>query len=70
MMAASYLISFSNTNFQCFNTTSFNAIAGSETQYTLTDLHEGTEYIISVTALIGGRNVKENLTATTIASGW
>ena len=68
--ATSYTISYSNTNIDCFtDSNNITGIAASETMYTLTDLQEGTEYSITVTALLSdGRNVEGNLTATTMVT--
>ena len=70
-MIESYTISYSNTNTDCF--TDFDDITGiaaTETMYTLTDLQEGTEYSITVTAtLSGGESAEDSLTATTMAAG-
>ena len=67
---ASYTISHFNTNSDCFDTNGIDAIHASETMYTLTDLEEGTEYSITVTALLSdGETAEDSLTATTMASG-
>ena len=70
-MANSYSISFSTNNTDCFvSPDGIDAIHASETMYTLTDLQEGTEYSITVTALLsGGETEEDSLTATTMASG-
>ena len=72
LAATSYTISYSNTNnTQCFtDSDDITGIAASETTYTLTDLQEGTEYSISVTALLSdGKTERWTLVAATIASG-
>ena len=67
----SYTISYSNTNTDCFSDSDdITGIATSETMYTLTDLQEGTEYSITVTALLsGGETAEDSLTATTMTAG-
>ena len=73
--AESYTISYSKTNTDCFLFVYFNEITGiaaSETMYTLTDLQEGAEYSITVTALVRDTvlaNSQNSLTATTVATG-
>ena len=67
---ASYTISYSNTNTDCFDTNGVDAIRASETMYTLTDLQEGTEYSITVTVLVMGETIAlDSLTATTMNTG-
>ena len=70
-MIESYSISYSNTNTDCFtDSDDITGIAVSETMYALTDLEEGTEYSITVTALLSdGETVEDSLTATTTADG-
>ena len=70
-MIESYSISYSNTNTDCFtDSDDMTGIAVSETMYPLTDLEEGTEYSITVTALLSdGGTAEDNLTATTMATG-
>ena len=70
-MIESYSISYSNTNTDCFtDSNGITGIAASETMYTLTDLQEGSEYYITVTALLSDGGTAENsIAATTIASG-
>ena len=69
--ASNYSISYSNTNTDCFiNSDDITGITASETMYTLTDLEEGTEYSITVTALLSdGGTAEDSLTATTTATG-
>ena len=70
--ATSYNISYFNTrNTQCFtHSDDITGVAASETMYTLTDLQEGTDYAITVTALLReGNIVKDSLTATTMDAG-
>ena len=66
-----YSISYSNTDTLCFtNSHTVSDVAAGETSHTLTDLDEGTEYTITVTALLtGGGTDKDNATATTLAAG-
>ena len=66
-----YTISYSNTSTECFtDSDDITGIAASETMYTLTDLEEGTEYSITVTALLSdGGSAEDNITATTMAAG-
>ena len=67
----SYTISYSNTNTDCFNDSdNITDITASDTMYNLTDLEEGTEYSITVTALLSdGGTAVDNLTAITTATG-
>ena len=66
-----YSISYSNTDTQCFTDShTVSGIAAGETGHTLTDLEEGTEYTITVTALLtGGGTDEDSVTATTLAAG-
>ena len=66
-----YSISYSNTDTQCFtDSATVSGIAAGETSHTLTDLEEGTEYTITVTALLtGGGSDEDSVTATTLAAG-
>ena len=66
--ATSYTISYSNTNTQCF-TESYDDITGSETMYTLSELQEGAEYSITVTAILSDGETGDSLIATTMAAG-
>ena len=70
-MVESYTISYSNTNTDCFNDSDdMTGIVASETMYTLTVLQEGTEYSITVTALLSdGGTAEDRLTATTMTAG-
>ena len=45
------------------------AVTPMETMYTLTDLQEGTEYSINVTAILSGRAIEKGLTAFTVVAG-
>ena len=68
--ATDYTISYSNTNTDCFTDSDTITDIGSETMYELTDLEEGTEYSITVTATLSGGGTREDsLTATTMAAG-
>ena len=82
MNATSYNISYSNTNStDCFNIS--NTVPGiSGTSHTLTDLEEGTEYSITVSAtlnegagssaadtLTGGGSAERSITASTMTAG-
>jgi len=66
-----YSISYSNTDTQCFtDSDTVSGVAAGETSHTLTDLEEGTEYTITVTALLtGGGRDEDSATATTLAAG-
>ena len=66
-----YRISYSNTDTQCFTDSDIvSGIAAGETSHTLSDLEEGTEYTITVTALLtGGGNDEDSVTATTLVVG-
>ena len=67
----SYSISYSNTDTQCFtDSDTVSGIAAGETRHTLTDLEEGTEYTITVTALLtGGEILEYSVTGTTRVVG-
>ena len=66
-----YSISYSNTYTQCFtDSDTVSGIAAGETSHTLTDLEEGTEYTITVTALLtGGEILEYSVTGTTRVVG-
>ena len=70
-MVESYTISYSNTDTDCFTDSStITGIAGDERMYTLTGLEEGTEYSVTVTALlIGGGNAEVIGMGTTMEAG-
>ena len=68
----SYTISYSITNTQCFTESydDITGITGSETMYTLTELQDGAEYSITVTAILSdGETEEDSLRATTTATG-
>ena len=67
--ASRYIISYSYANTDCFNSTNDVVVATSETMYTLSELQEGTEYSIAVTAILDDRNTEESVSATTMATG-
>ena len=70
--ATSYTISYSNTNTQCFTESydDITGITGSETVYTLSELQEGAEYSITVTAMLNdGETEEDSLRAITMATG-
>ena len=71
MTDASYSISYSNTNTDCFtDSDDITGITANETMYTLTDLQKGTVYYITVIALLSdGETTGNGLTATTKAAG-
>ena len=66
-----YTISYSNID--CLNDIydDITGISNSETMYTLTDLEEGTEYSITVTAILSddGGTASDTITATTMSVG-
>ena len=69
--ATNFTISYSNTDTQCFTVPSdITGIAASETMYNVADLQEGTEYSITVTAMLSdGESGEDSLTASTMAAG-
>ena len=69
--ATSYTISYSNTDTDCFtDSDALTGIDGNEIMYTLTGLEEGTEYFVTVTAILtGGGTVEDMQTGTTMATG-
>ena len=69
--ATSYTVSYSDTNTQCFtDSDDITDIAASETVYTVHGLQVGTEYSITVTAILSdGGTGEDSLTATTMATG-
>ena len=70
VMVNSYTISYFNTNTDCFTDSDTISVAASETMYELTDLQEGTEYSITVTALLSlGETAEDSITATTMVAG-
>ena len=67
--ATSYIISYSNADIDCFNMT-YDNITTRKTIYELTNLEEGTEYSITVTAILGDSGATEGtLTVGTVAAG-
>ena len=71
VIATSFTISYSNTDTQCFtDSNDITGIAGSETMYIVTYLQEGTEYSITVTAMLSdGGSGEDSFTASTMATG-
>ena len=69
--ATNFTISYSNTDTQCFTVSNdITDIAVSETMYNVTGLQEGTEYYITVTAMLSdGGSGGDSLTASTMAGG-
>ena len=69
--ATQYIISYSNTDCPDDMYNDITGISDSETMYTLTDLEEGTEYSITVTAILSddGGSGSDTVTATTISVG-
>ena len=60
VMVESYTITYSNTDTDCFHDSDDTTdIDDDETMYTLTGLEEGTEYSITVTALLAGGDTGE-----------
>ena len=67
--ATNYVISYENTDTDCFTVT-YDDITARETIVELTGLEEGTEYSVTVTATLSdGITTEDNLLATTMASG-
>ena len=66
-----YIISYSNTDCPNDIYDDITGISDSETMYTLTDLEEGTEYSITVTAILSGDGgtASDTITATTMSVG-
>ena len=69
--ATEYIISYSNTDCPNDIYDDITGISDSDTMYTLTDLEEGTEYSITVTAILSDDGVTESdtITATTMSVG-
>ena len=69
--ATKYTISYSNTDCPTDIYDDITGISDSETMYTLTDLEEGTEYSITVTAILSddGGTASDTITATTMSVG-
>ena len=69
LTASTYTISYQRTDSSCAITIS--DISGSDTTYTLTDLEEGTEYSVTLTATFteGQGTGKDNLTHSTTDAG-
>ena len=68
--ATEYIISYSNTDIDCFNI-SYDDATVSIMSVELTDLEEGTEYSITVTAILSedGGTASDTITATTMSVG-
>ena len=66
-----YIISYSNTDCPNDIYDDITGISYSETMYTLTDLEEGTEYSITVTAILSDDEgtASDTVTATTMSVG-
>ena len=66
-----YIISYSNTDCPNDIYDDITGISDSETMYILTDLEEGTEYSITVTAILSddGGSASDTVTATTMSVG-
>ena len=69
--ATEYIISYSNTDCPNDMYDDITGISDSETMYTLIDLEEGTEYSITVTAILSddGESESDTVTATTMSVG-
>ena len=68
MTATNYTISYSSTNTICFSDSN-SGISTNETTHQLTNLEEGTEYFITVVAVLLEGISTENITATTLNAG-
>ena len=70
MTATSYIISYENTDTDCF-TMAYDDIPTSEMAVELTGLEEGTEYSITVTTTLSGsgETVSDTQTATMMSTG-
>ena len=68
--ATEYIISYSNTDIDCFNIF-YDDITVNIMSVELTDLEEGTEYSITMTAILSddGGTASYTITATTIPLG-
>ena len=66
-----YIISYFNTDCPNDIYDDITGISASETMYTLIDLEEGTEYSITVTAILSddGGSASDTVTATTMSVG-
>ena len=66
-----YIISYSNTDCPNDMYDDITGISANETMYTLDDLKEGTEYSITVTAILSddGGTASDTVTATTMSVG-
>ena len=71
VIVTEYIISYSNTDCPNDIYDDITGISDSETMYTLTDLEEGTEYSITVTAILSddGGSASDTVTATTLPIG-
>ena len=69
--ATEYIISYSNIDCSDDIYDDITGISVSETMYTLTDLEEGTDYSITVTAILSddGGGAADTVTATTMSVG-
>ena len=69
--ATQYIISYSNTDCPNDIYDDITGISNNETMYTLIDLEEGTEYSITVTAILSddGGTASDTVTATTMSVG-
>ena len=65
-----YRIVYSSADIQCrSDMSSLFGISAGETKYILTELNEGTEYTITVTAMLaGGETDEDSIIATTMAA--